>query len=100
MALAGLLFANPCSKSIALISNNTQRLIEAIDQEVGVVFRQAHRRLDAKYVAVQSAFADQESMLFAAFEQRGRFSVGRLLRHSVANQLDAQHQAHPADFAY
>jgi len=44
-------------------AHQAERLVEAIDQEVGIIPGQAHRRLDAEHVAEQASLAEQRSAL-------------------------------------
>src|SRR5258708_27879944 len=61
-----------------LRDNSPQHFVQAVRQEVGVVLRQAHRRLDAQHVAVQAALAQQQAALLAALDH-----IGCLRRRSL-----------------
>src|SRR2546423_6712471 len=74
-----------------------QRAIQHVDREVGIVGRNAHRRLDAKDVAVESAFPNENSHFARGFERGQRFRFRWFFCLSIANQLDAEHEAHAAD---
>ena len=48
-----------------------QDLVEAVGHEVGVVDRNAHRRLDAEHIAEQAPFTYQQATRLAKLEQFG-----------------------------
>src|SRR5262245_4859583 len=87
--------------AVSLAGNSTNKVegfFQAIHQEVGVVFTQAHGRLDAQDVAEQAAFANQQAAFLTAFEEIDRFAAGRLFGCAVANQFDAEHEPKAPDF--
>ena len=54
-----------------------QHFVQAIDDEVGVVLREAHRRLEADGVAVEAAFADRAGRAPCVFSRISAASVWR-----------------------
>ena len=78
----------PCVRSSAFqfsrchqVLAKRKNLIETIDHEICIVDRDAHRRLDAKHVAVQPAFAEQKPALARKLKHRRGLIFRRLLAH-------------------
>src|SRR5688500_18772282 len=82
-----------------IVSNFTERAIEHVEGEVDVRSGNAHGRLDAQDVSVEPALANQHSHLSRGLENGERLLFRRLLRLSVAHQLDAKHESHAANIS-
>src|SRR5215203_183453 len=70
--------------------------VQNIHGKVGILDRDAHRRLDSKHVPVESSLPHQHAHLPSGFEHVERLRRRWLPRGSVGHELHAQHQAKPA----
>jgi hypothetical protein len=76
-----------------LPSDGAKRSTQYIQQKVGVLFVQAHRRRKSDSMTIQTAFADQQSHISARFHQLGALCRCRFFRCAVFHQLNSQEQA-------
>src|SRR5207302_10060545 len=91
--------ASSLVKSLWLSRDDLQHLVQAVNQEIGVVLGKTHRRLDAQHVAAEPGLAEEQAPLLPQFEHVGRLARGRLLGLAVADQFDAEHQTQAAHLA-
>ena len=71
-------------------SQTSKRSIEDFEEEVGVLFVDAHRRRETDGLAPQSAFAEKQSHFFGRLHHLRAFFLRRLFRLSIFHQLDPE----------
>src|SRR2546423_2761191 len=75
---------------------SNERLIQHLERVVDVGRGDAHGRLDAQYVTVETSLADQHPHLASRFQHVERLLLRGRLVVRVAHQFHAEHQPHAA----
>lgn len=76
-----------------------KRFINDFEHEIRVGPGDAHRGFDAKGVAVEAAFADEEAEVLATFENLRAFGGGGFFGGTILDEFNAEHETFAADFA-
>src|SRR5436190_9898974 len=70
-----------------------ERLLQRVDEQIGVVVRERHRWADLHHVVIWPVRSEQHSPFSHSIHHERRLGAGRLEGLAIAHQLDAEEKA-------